>query len=34
MTTIRDAASSLRARKVSCEELVKEALSAEEANAI
>lgn len=31
MTTIRDAASSLRARKVSCEELVKQALSVEEA---
>jgi aspartyl-tRNA(Asn)/glutamyl-tRNA(Gln) amidotransferase subunit A len=31
MTTIRDAASALRARKVSCEELVKQALSAEEA---
>ena len=31
MTTIRDAASSLRARKVSCEELVQQALSAEQA---
>ena len=31
MTTIRDAASSLRARKVSCEELVQQALSVEQA---
>ena len=32
MKTIREAAAALRARKVSCEELVNEALQAEEAN--